>query len=387
LSETTIRGDLTSERQPDKRPAVTLRLESPRLHLPDLVAARRAVEGAPGDRGANGFDLAGWWRGRDALPVDALHAFDAELSLEAERISGAAHLEAKELRIAGRLDDGLLRFEEIQADYEKGKVSGRFELDVRPISPVASLELEAFNVDLTGLMSQFQAQTEYAGLLDLSIRLDTTGDTAPEVRENLHGFFGAMLREGAIVNEYSKALTYDILRVSIPSFGATPGTDAPVQCLLALVPVDDGVAELETFYVEGEKITIVGEGSVDLKAETLDLRFTPRVHEPGLVSIAATVEVSGPIADPGVSPIRQSMVTSALLAVYRNVLRPAKALDRILRRRDSKGGGEANSPCGRVARQRVTQMLTGEVEAIDLESTLESGEAADAAPPVEVEAR
>jgi len=96
--------------------------------------------------------------------------------------------------------------------------------------------------------------------------------------------------------------------------------------------------------------------------------LTPQVHDPGLVSIAATVEVSGPIGSPVIRPIRRSMVKSALGALFKNVIRPIRATDRAIRWFGPTSDDIAD-PCGVVALQRIGQMATEEVEPIDLEGS------------------
>ncbi len=199
-----------------------------------------------------------------------------------------------------------------------------------------------------------------------------TAAATPEVRSNLRGFFGAMLRDGSIVNQYSKALSFDVLHVSMPSFRPKVDAEAPVHCLLALASIDAGVAEMETLYLEGKKITVTGEGQIDLGNDELALRLTPRLHEPGLVSVAATVEVFGSIGHPTIRPSRRSMATSALAALYQNAIRPFGALDRMIRGRDRRAFAAAEDPCGLIARQRIRQLKTGEVEPIDLEAAVKN---------------
>jgi uncharacterized protein involved in outer membrane biogenesis len=370
LNRTVFDSELSAARSPDGRLAAKLRVGSPLVHLSDLleppsVPATRSEARDPGL-----FDLDRWWVGEQPIPLDYLRAFDAELLFEADRVAGYEFFDLHNLRVAARLDDGHLVVDDLDAEYEQGRISGRVEIDARPLSPTASLQLEAFNIDLTMLMSQFQAGTDYSGLLDLSFRLETEGKTAPELRSNLQGFMGAMLRDGAMVNKYSRAFSINFMRVSVPSFSFRSDAKAPVHCLLALANIEDGIAEMETLYLEGKKITITGEGRVDLSSGELDLMLTPHVHDPGLVSIAATVKVSGPLENPVIRPIRRSMVKSALGALFKNAVRPLRATDRAIRWFGPPDADLVQDRCGVVALHRIDQMTTEEVEPMDFEGGL-----------------
>jgi uncharacterized protein involved in outer membrane biogenesis len=372
LPETSLEGDLTASFPTSSRPAFDLRLRSPRVHLPDLLQKARSGATDSDAGSGNSFDMAAWWRGEEPLPIDMLGVLDATFEFEVERVTGYEQLRLGSVRLSGHLEDGHLVVDEFAADYEAGRVGGRFEIDARPQPPESALELEAFNVDLTQLFAQFQPSTEYAGLLDLSIKLDTEGTSAREMRSNLQGFFGAMLRDGAIVNRYSKALSFDVMRVSIPSFSPTSNVDPPVHCLLAVIPIEDGIATLDTLYLEGEKVTITGAGEIDLGREQLAVKLTPHVREPGLLSISANVGLSGSIANPEIRPTRRSLVTSALGALYRNAMRAPRAIQQTIGIGRSGSKIEAEDPCGMMARQRVRQIHTKQVEALDLDSAVDA---------------
>ena len=234
------------------------------------------------------------------------------------------------------------------------------------------LELDAYSVDLTRLTAQFDESTEYAGKVDLLIDLETQGKEVDEVRANLQGSFAAMLRDGALVNEYSRAFSFNFLRVSVPSFGVTPDGPAPVHCFLVVAPIENGVAEMEEFYLEGQRITVSGRGRMDLANDELDLRLTPRLHEPGLVSVAATVEVTGAIGSPEIRAIRRSMVTSAVGALFRNVFRPVTAASRAFGLTGSRTIGEGETRCTSIARERI-ESLGAETDTADERTEREGG--------------
>jgi uncharacterized protein involved in outer membrane biogenesis len=375
LGKTHFRGEIDAARPPDGRPDLAFRLHSPLIHLPDLLGGMRSsAEDADGSGAPSGPGvLRRWWEGEARLPFDFLRKADVDLRIRADRLTGFEFLDIQDLRFTADLEKGRLVLSELGAEYESGRISGRAELDARRSTPRASIELETFNVDLTRLMGQFQEGTAYAGQIDLSVALDTKGTTVAQARSNLQGVFGAMLRNGSIVNRYSRAFALNVLRISMPTFLPDEQPEAPVRCLLGLARIEEGVAEVDTLYLAAPRITITGEGSIDLAGDEFDLRLTPRFHDPGLVAVAATVDVTGPLAKPDIHPLRRSMVTSALDSLARNATRPVRALGDVLGLRGGGAEDELEDPCGQVARLRVRQMRTDEVEPIDLQEIIEGG--------------
>ena len=71
---------------------------------------------------------------------------------------------------------------------------------------------------------------------------------------------------------------------------------------------------------------VVGEGSIDLGAETGQLTLVPKPHTASPLSTAATVLVTGPLAAPDVNIDKTSLVISAMSAI-------AKKVDRVTQSR------------------------------------------------------
>jgi hypothetical protein len=97
-----------------------------------------------------------------------------------------------------------------------------------------------------------------------------------------------------------------------------------VGCLVGAIAFASGVGVVETLVLSVPKATVTGGGRIDLARERLDLELVPQVHDPGLLSIAAAVRVTGPLAAPRFQPVPLDMVSSALGSIARAALRPAK---------------------------------------------------------------
>jgi hypothetical protein len=176
-----------------------------------------------------------------------------------------------------------------------------------------------------------------------------------------------MLRNANLVGDYAQRFAFNVLRVSVPRFSFEGGEEAPVQCLLVFLPISGGMAKVDTFYLEGRELTVRGTGQMDLVRNAYDLRLQPDLHRPGLVSVAATVKVVGPLDAPVFQPLPGSMFKSAVDGLWRNSLRPLKAIERLVRSSRSGDREEALGACDHVVRHRVEQLKTRHVEPIDLD--------------------
>lgn len=373
LGNTEFEGDATAGFAPGQRPHLVAELRSGHVHLADLGVS---PAGTVPDAQTIPVDPAVWWHSGRPLDVERLHDVDLSLSLAVDRVTGRELLEASDLRVALELDDGLLEIRDVSALYKGGRLAASAQVNARSLDPTLTFALEAFNIDLTRIALQFQENPEYAGLLDLSIDLESAGRLPEDWVRNLDGIAGMMLRNGALVSRYSRAFSVDLLRVSLPGFLVE--REQRVRCLLALFSLERGIASAKELYLEGANITVTGAGTVDLPRDALDLRLTPQVHDPGLVSVAATVDVTGPMASPRIRAVRRSLGVSAAQALVHNALRPVRAVRNAVRRGESQALSQLEDPCDAVMLHRVEQMQTATVEEIDLDEVAKR--AADSAP-------
>ncbi len=132
-----------------------------------------------------------------------------------------------------------------------------------------------------------------------------------------------MGRDSRITSRYGQMFVRKFIKVSIPELGNRER--APVACLLVELAIEDGIAEVETLHLEGEGVTITGSGAIDLPQNTLDLRLVPTMRDPGLLSIAVTVNATGSLTDPDFRPLPRTFVTSALRGLLSNATRIGRA--------------------------------------------------------------
>jgi uncharacterized protein involved in outer membrane biogenesis len=304
------------------------------VHLDDIgIAPRPAASPAPLRKAAAAAKP--WW-GEGPLPFEQLRAVDVDLELRADRATGGSGLDLTDVQTSLRLDDGELTIREHGAGYEAGSVEILFRVDSRTAVPSIAFLGNARGVDLTRLMSQFQQNTGHAGRLDLAIEVESRGRSFDEILSQLAGRVEGRLRDGTLASKYGREFMLEATHVSIPGF--RPRSGSPVDCFALALDIDDGVARVETLRLEAPKIAVSGTGNVDLVANAYKLRLTPKPRDPSLFSIAATVEVRGPIANPTFKAVRRSLATSATRAVVSNVWKPADMLTQPFRKSKAENG-------------------------------------------------
>jgi len=181
---------------------------------------------------------------------------------------------------------------------------------------------------------------EEAGMLDASIDLRSRGNHVVEIRSNLSGTVRLVSRDGALAGRYSSEFATNFATLSVPSI--LTGRAPRFGCVVSDFEIKSGVASARELFLESEKIFVAGSGTVDIGADAFDIILIPKVNEPGLVSLSAAVDVSGPLAAPVFSPRYSSMPLQAVRGVVKNVLAPGSELIKRFRKSDEE------SPCDSV---------------------------------------
>jgi|GEM_PF-2290059 len=318
LDLTTFRGEILASFAPGARPRIRVRVDSPHVYLddigisPELAAAgkdRSVVRTVQARRAA---------QEQPPSPFEQLRSLDADVVLRAERITGAAGLELLNSRTRLVIDDGHLTVS-TKGVIEGGEIDVELQLDTRSPEPRLALRVEAGPIDLSQLMSQFEENPEQAGVFDLSLDLRSHGSSRSQILSHLEGRASLMGRDSRITSRYGRMFVREFIKVSVPELGNRKR--APVACFLVELAIEDGIAEVETLHLEGEGVTITGSGSIDLPKNTLDLRLVPTMRDPGLLSIAVTVNATGSLTDPDFRPLRRTFVTSAIRGLLSNATR------------------------------------------------------------------
>jgi uncharacterized protein involved in outer membrane biogenesis len=331
LGETRLRGTFTGSFVANERPALRARIDSPHVRLADLGVIPSAASAEPEtpDR-----------PDAQALPFEQLRSFDLELELRAKRVTGYAGLDVRDAHVRLTLKDGDLLIGDAAGSYQTGRVRAEARVDSTTPEPHLVLSVEATAIDLAVLMSQFEEDTEVAGLVDASVDLETRGRTPEALRAALAGRTRMVIRDGTVASKYGRMFVVNLGRAAFPTLRQRR---APrLGCTVVEFEIEDGIATVETILLEGAEVSVTGSGQVDLVRGVYDLRFIPTARNPGILSVAPQVDVRGPLADPVFRPVASTLATSLGRGLFSNARRAGVSVFRAFRSRDETiASGEA----------------------------------------------
>lgn len=233
------------------------------------------------------------------LPFAMLRKADANVSLaiadmiwdKAEYKSIAAHLD---------LHGGVLKVDQIAADLPAGHLSGALTAADTPPAPPVTIRLDAPALALGPLLAAMGKPGYVSGNLEVHANLSGAGASPHAIASSLNGTFGLAMANGTVDNRLLGSTLGSVLNaVNVLDLVGRGGTSA-VQCFAARLNANHGIGTLQPLVLSSSLITMEGGGTVNLGAETMDLRLRPQGRVAG-APIVIPLKVEGPIRAPSVN--------------------------------------------------------------------------------------
>ncbi len=350
------------------RPRLDGALEGRRLVLADLAPSVGAGGGSPATPAKpttppavrpDGSTTPAATPPRRVLPdrrfdLPSLRAMDADVRFALDRLDlGPGALESlAPLRGHLRLDDGLLRIDELLATTAGGTLSGSTSLDGRPARPRWQADLRWRDVDLAGWArglrtedAQVDARSSRATLArergearraDAPVRAYVTGElrggarlsgegrSVAEILASLDGTLQTRLVDGSLSHLVVEGAGLDLAQaLGVVVRGDRP---LPLRCGIVALTARQGVVQPQLALLDTADSRIVVDGRIDLRDETLDLRAVSQPKDASPFSLRSPLLIGGTLATPQPSVEAAPLVGRAIAAALLATLSPAAAV-------------------------------------------------------------
>jgi AsmA family protein len=323
------------------RPRLQADLVSRRLDLDDLAGFLGAASGNASTAPAAGP------RGR-LLPhapyeLDKLRAMDADVRWKARRIV-APRLPLDDMDAHLRLESGLLRLDPLDFGVAGGMVRSRIRMDARKSTIRTSARISGRSLDLRRLFPDARLARDAVGKVGGEVDLAGQGNSIAAMLASADGDLALGMGRGRISNllmELAGLDVYESLKFLI-------GRDrqVPIRCAFGDFAVRGGVMTARALAFDTTDTIIIGEGQVDLRDESFQLRLRPRPKDRSLLSLRSPLVLTGTFMEPEFRPDYARVGLRGALALALGSIAPPAALIATL----ELGPGEDSNCGGRYAK-------------------------------------
>jgi uncharacterized protein involved in outer membrane biogenesis len=212
----------------------------------------------------------------------------------------ASGLAFTDLEVALSLEGGKLAIEPFSSGFSGGTVTGSVSLDAAQKAPPLAVKLSAGGIDYGALLKTLEVTGGITGSLDAEVELRGAGASLRAIAAGLGGRIEVTGGAGSISNDLVQASGAGVTQML--SGWTEGGSDLRLNCIVVRLPVKGGVARGEAILLDTAAATVGGEGEIDLRDETLDLKVTPQAKQTSLMSLAVPFLIQGTLAEPQVAP-------------------------------------------------------------------------------------
>lgn len=312
-----------------KRPFLKADLSSRRLDMDDLAGFIGGAPRAAGDVDpvieARAAKLAASGKLVPDTPyeLDKLRAMDADVHLKARRIN-QTRLPLDDMDAHLFLDAGVLRLEPLDFGVANGDIRSTIRMDAREKTIRTQAKVKARGLDLQQLMPTPAAAKEAIGKIDGGVDLAGNGNSVARMLATADGSISVGMGRGQVSNLVMELAGLDVQEVL--KFLITRDRQVAIRCAWGDFAVKDGLMTSRGLAFDTADTIIIGEGTVNLRDETLDLVLRPRPKDRSLLVFRAPLKLRGTFRDPTFKPDLARVGLRAALALVLGSIAPPAAL-------------------------------------------------------------
>ncbi len=287
IGTTDVAGEFTyvraRERAEAGRPMLRAKLHSESADLADLGPAQKQ------DGPERMFS-------RNALGAKRLLAVDAQLSIVARKLKSPGMPALESIKFSADLAGGVLQLKAIDLGVAGGHATGAITLDAQqePASSRVAIELRGLRLErLLPVVAEIGVKP---GPVGGSLQLRGGGDSMAAIAGSASGSISMNMAGGSIPGLLDAKLAQNLGRILRLKIGGDRAIE--VHCAAVAFEFSKGVGKSRAILLDTEQTRVDGEGTMNLREETLDVLLEPTQKKRGLFSLNKAIHVHGPLKHP-----------------------------------------------------------------------------------------
>lgn len=241
-----------------------------------------------------------------------LRAADADVKFRGKHIK-TAKLPLDDISANLILKDGRLTLKPLNFGVAGGNVVSTISLDARKPVIATNVDATVRGIHLRRLFPTFNLSKTSVGQFGGRAKFVTTGNSFADMAAAADGNIGLAMNGGA-TSELLLALA-QIHGDQALMYLLGGDEKARIRCAVADFKVKDGVMRTDTFLIDTTATNVVGQGTVDLRREHLNLTLRTQPKQVSFVSARAPLYIKGPFRKPDVGVDKTAIAARGAAAI------------------------------------------------------------------------
>lgn len=313
-----LSGNLRVHKVGDRR-RVEAELRSRLLDIDDLAS----VLGGTPTVTASGDTVMASGAGAKLLPVaplnvERLRVMDGTLTYRAERVK-RNELDIRQVELGADLKSGILNLDPVAFDFNRGSLNGTARINATRNTPYSAIDFRLRGYPLESIIPARNGAPPVTGRALGRARLEGAGSSIHDFAANSKGTISLVVPQGQMRSAFAELLGINASAGLGKLLSGDTGT-SDIRCAVADFTVSGGKATARTFVIDTTPVLARGTGTIDLGAETLNLRIDGETKRPRLIRLWSPILVTGPLTAPNVGIDKGAVAGQAGLGVLLGAL-------------------------------------------------------------------
>jgi len=298
--ETMLRGVVSADLS-GAVPEIKASLNGDSLNVDGLLGRSAKAAAGPAD-GASGWSDA-------KIDFSGLKAVNAQVNLGVERLSYGT-IKAGPIGIRASVAGGKLKLELPNFQLYGGVGTGVLSVDATGKVPVQTFRFSLSNLDAYPFLDDVAAFQRIEGKAAIAIDLAASGANQRAMVSALAGTASFEFNDGAIRGINVAKMVRNLGAATLSGWQSGDAEKTDFASLGASFKIAQGKAQTSDLHLSGPLVRVAGAGTVDLPAQTINLRVDPQVvaslegqgGKNDLQGLGVPVAINGPWAAPSIYP-------------------------------------------------------------------------------------
>lgn len=231
------------------------------------------------------------------LDVDRLRVMDGTVRFRAARVKGN-NLDIRRVDLGGDLKGGVLNLDPVAFTFSRGELRGTAKINATRDRPYSAIDFRLRGYPLELIIPARDGMPTVSGRALGRARLEGPGASVHDFAASSKGTISLVVPQGRMRAAFAELMGINLLAGLLK---LEDDSTAEIRCAVADFTVSGGTATARTFVIDTTPVLTHGSGTIDLGAETMNLRIDGETKEARLIRLWAPILVQGPLMSPKVS--------------------------------------------------------------------------------------
>lgn len=259
------------------------------------------------------------------LQVDRLRTMDGTLKYRAASVK-ANDFDVRAVNLGADLEGGVLALNPVSFAFNRGELNGTARINATRDMPYSNIDFRLSGYPLESLIPARGGTSPITGRALGRARLEGPGASIHDFAAASKGSISVVVPQGEMRAAFAELLGINA-SAGLLKLLSGDQSKADIRCAVADFNVSGGTASAKTFVIDTDVVLAQGSGSIDLGAETLNLRIDGESKKPRVLRVWAPITVNGPLTGPRVGvDVGEVVAQGGLAGLLGAVVAPVTAL-------------------------------------------------------------